>query len=220
MDVNGGRVSFGHVAGYDPGGNADHGVAILTILDERVTGVEHRCMNTAEDVISWLSQFTDLCTLGVDTLAAWSTGQSGFRPADRWLRAHYPSVRASVVSPNGMYGSMALNGMSVLLALRAAMPNLPITETHPKVLYHALTEQKYNFQLNRDRMIAALSTWLGRPVAPDTEHEWDALLSAWAGFQHLSSRSWRDLHALPVSVGERVVFPCGPVVYVWPEQNS
>ena len=56
--------------------------------------------------------------IGVNTLTAWSTGRAGWRPADRWLRYRYPEVRNSVASPNSLFGSMALNGMSVLMSLR------------------------------------------------------------------------------------------------------
>ena len=67
----------------------------------------------------------------------WSTGRCGWRPADRWLRGQYPRVANSVVSPNSLFGSMALNGAACVHQLAAQWPDAMISETHPKVGYHA-----------------------------------------------------------------------------------
>ena len=94
------------IIGYDPGGNDAHGLAELHVHDGRAIRISTRTLGTAEDVVSALDSLSSLAALGVDTLSCWSTGPSGWRPADRWLRERYPDVQNSVVSPNSLFGSM------------------------------------------------------------------------------------------------------------------
>jgi len=57
---------------------------------------------------------------------------------------------------------------------------------------------------------------LGTPIATDDEHQWDALISAWAAAQGLLGTWPIDLHALPPGQGERLVMPTGLTRYYWP----
>jgi hypothetical protein len=138
----------GLIIGYDPGGNGAHGVAELLVEEGRATSVSMRTMATTEDVIVFLEKTPSIAALGVDTLTCWSTGKSAWRPADRWLRQRYPAVRNSIVTPNSLFGAMGLNGMATLLAVRLRRPDILITESHPKVLYHHLSGQKYDYGLD------------------------------------------------------------------------
>ena len=56
------------------------------------------------------------------------------------------------MSPNGLYGSMGLNGVAVLIALRQRFPDMLITETHPKVFHWHLYKQKYDYAKNQRTM--------------------------------------------------------------------
>lgn len=209
-------IVSGTIVGYDPGGNKRHGVALLLMNNEIIDGIETKTFNTAAEVIRFFKDCKQLIGLGVDTLTCWSTGQSGWRPADRWLREEYKNVRNSVVSPNGLYCSMALNGMIVLLSVRDKNRDIFITETHPKVLYYHLTKQKYNYDKN-GKMDRWLSDHLGQPLKTANEDEWDAAFSAYAAFQSLT-RAWeRDLHQLPTNNNESIVYPCGITFFFWPE---
>jgi hypothetical protein len=209
-------VHTGEVIGYDPGGDGTHGLAILRIVDSRVIQLETDTLPTADDVIERINTIPKLLGLGIDTLTCWSTGRCGWRPADRWLRAKYPIALKSVVSPNGLYGSMGLNGMAVLIAARASHPNSQITETHPKVLYCHLAGSKYNWTNSSAKMTGSLGAWLGRAVRVSNEHEWDAALSAYAALQGIIGDWHLDLHDLPVVRGERLVKPAGEAHYYWP----
>jgi hypothetical protein len=80
MPINGGIV------GYDPGGNGSHGVAELEIEHDRCVHATVLSLETAEDVLRWILRSNNLVWLGVDTLATWSTGPSGWRTADLFLR--------------------------------------------------------------------------------------------------------------------------------------
>jgi hypothetical protein len=209
-------VYSGELVGYDPGGDRTHGIAVLRVEGGAAASVTTVTVSTAEYVISRIGAIPNLLALGIDTLTCWSTGRCGWRPADRWLRDKYPIAVKSVVSPNGLYGSMGLNGMAVLIATKAQHRAARITETHPKILYCQLAGQKYNWADNKDKMIASLSGWLSCPVNPKNEHEWDAALSAHAALEGLTGRWEGDLHQLPVNQGERLIEPAGKTHYYWP----
>jgi hypothetical protein len=66
-------------------------------------------------VIEYIEALGSIDALGVDTMTCWSTGRGGWRPADRWLRERYTDVRNSVMTPNGLAGSMGLNGKCALI---------------------------------------------------------------------------------------------------------
>ena len=177
----------------------------------------HTC-KSVEDAIGWFEGLSVRpASIGVDTLTCWSTGVSGWRPADIWLRRQYPEARASIASPNSIYGSMSLGGMTLLLALRSIFPNIIVTETHPKVLYKVLSGRKYDFVANKPAMLELLSRSYGVSADCGNDHEWDALISAVVAF-HAASGSWaRDLHQIDVDRGSRLVKPCGDTSYFWPE---
>lgn len=137
-------LTDGVIVGYDPGGNGRHGLAILLVRDGAPVELETLTLETAEDVASRLESLGVLIGLGVDTLTCWSTGPSGWRPADRWLRHRYPEVENSVASPNSLLGSMGLGGMAVLIATRQTHTSTTVTETHPKVLCWHLLGKKYD----------------------------------------------------------------------------
>lgn len=128
----------GTIAGYDPGGNGANGFALLTMKDGKPASISVTTLSNAEAVINKI-QTEDILGLGVDTLSCWRTGNSGWRPADKWLRTRYPAVRNSIASPNALSGSMAINGMSVLIETAKMFNDIALSETHPKVLYYALT---------------------------------------------------------------------------------
>lgn len=206
----------GEVLGYDPGGDGTHGIAVLTVADAAVVSVQTRTLATAEEVIDQGASSRCLLAIGIDTLTCWSTGRCGWRPADRWLRKKYPIALKSVVSPNGLYGSMGLNGMAVLIAVRAYHPDAEITETHPKVLYCHLAGRKYNWDANSEGMTQSLGNWLSYDLKVSCEHEWDAVLSGYAALQGLTRRWETDLHELGVGSGERLIRPAGDTHYYWP----
>jgi hypothetical protein len=208
----------GLIAGYDPGGNHGHGLAVAEFYGGDCRSIVVETLQTAEAVIERLESLAHLRAIGVDTLAAWATGSSSWRPADLWLRSHYKQVSSSIVSPNGLYGSMGLNGMAVLLSARLRHPNIAITETHPKVLYWALTKKKYDYAGNSRSMDSELSSWLACDVETSNDHEWDAAVSVFAAVMGLSGRWTRDLFTEETPESGRLLFPAGQASYWWPER--
>lgn len=206
----------GTIMGYDPGGNSHHGVSFLTYRQGRVIASSINTYQTAEEVIESTSQFDELLGVGIDTLTCWSTGHSGWRPADRWLKQRYTSIKNSIASPNSLYGSMGLNGMAVLLSLRKAQLKLPICETHPKVLYFELAKEKYDYSYNHQAMDEFLSNLLQTNIVTENDHEWDSVVSVFAVAQGIEGNWTNDLHSLQKVETERLIEPCGKTQYWWP----
>lgn len=207
----------GTILGYDPGGDGKHGVAFATCEKGVVTGCELTTLRTAEQVIAATADYTDLIAVGIDTLTCWSTGPSGWRPADRWLKKRYKPITHSIASANSLFGSMGLNGMAVLLALRACNPALVVCETHPKVLHFALQGAKYDYRNNRPEMDKFLSQAISQPINTSNDHEWDAAISVYAVMQGMAGRWSHDLHAIAPDPGEQIIEPCDTTYYWWPE---
>lgn len=141
--------------GYDPGGNKKHGVAALPVRCGVAESPLGCTKQTAEHVLTWFreqaAQFGGpVLGIGVDTLTYWSGALNGGRQADLYLRSRYDEVRGSVIWPNSLYGAMSVNGMFVLRRLHECHPRLYATETHPKVLYYALSETEQEKRLNLD----------------------------------------------------------------------
>ena len=196
--------------GFDPGGHRAFGLAILEhgrVLSATVSSVE--------EAMSWTVSACDgrePVAAGIDTLLHWSDGASGWRPADKKLRMAYPAARSSILSPNGLFGSMAIGGMALALRLKRRWPNIHLNETHPKVLASALRGQRH-----RDGDIATVSEWFALHSGLDLGgcsggHEFDAVLSAWATQTGLAD-GWTDL----VSDAASLLFPAGKTSYLWPK---
>ena len=207
----------GTVVGYDPGGNCKHGLARATVRDGDIVCVTTKTLRTVADVFASIRDIKTPLGIGIDTLTCWSTGHSGLRPADCWLRQRYPDVKKSVQAPNSIYGAMSVSGMALLVALRREFPDIFVTETHPKVLYYALFKEHYDYTVpNTSVMDKCLSRLLNVDIAPQNEHEWDAAISILPVVRRLHE-SWElDLHALSTNSDERLVQPCGTTNYVWP----
>ena len=211
------RKTTGTVIGYDPGGKRGNGLCRLFIKDGSIYDGNTMTLDNSEQIIQNIQNESSVLAVGVDTLTSWSTGEGGWRPADRWLRGKYKEVKNSILSPNSLYGSMALNGMAVLLSLRAQRPDLFITETHPKVLFWCLMREKYDYKNKKKVMDKTLRNKLGFEIKSANSHEWDSAISAFIALQGLMGIWKHDLHKMPCTVGERLINPCGETHYFWPE---
>lgn len=210
----------GKIIGYDPGGNDRHGVAELMVSDGKPIQLRFSTLRNAQAAIRWFTVEGIPLAAGIDTLTVLSTGDSEWRPADRWLRGQYSLVQKSVVNPNYLQGSMALNGLALMVSLRSAYNGILISETHPKVLYFCLSGLRYDYESNRIAMNAHLSNWLGLNADTGNDHEWDAVVSCFAVFEGISGRWSGDLHQIPTAEGESLVQPSGPSWYYWPTSQN
>ncbi len=218
--------------GYDPGGNDKHGFCAAILEQSKIRQLKIWTPKTAVEVLEHIRSYRSgsrkelPVILGVDTLTCWSLDKSGQRHADRLLRNNYSRVAGSVIHPNALYGAMTLNGMAVILKCReeCSETGLTICETHPKVLYHALTEEKYDFQGNRDCMIDCLANLFKAAMKEEAlkkevcniknDHEFDAALSLLAAWKHAIGEWTTDLHQ--GADKDRHVFPCGKTCFPWP----
>lgn len=102
------------------------------------------------------------------------------------------------------------------ILLRQAIKKIGLNETHPKVLYHALRgpNHRYSFRENK----ASMNKWLIQELIgiPELEikndHEWDALISAWATWQGHAGKLTTDL----MEDFKNPILPAGKVTYFWP----
>jgi hypothetical protein len=198
--------------GFDPGGYGKFGVAIVD-----GNCIKASTVSTVDDAMKWA---VDECgtqqpkAAGIDTLLHWATCRSGMRPCDKLLRARYPEAQNSIMSPNSLFGAMAIGGMALALRLRQKWPGLVLNEAHPKVLLHARFKRYEPKDLQSVEMAIRCFTHRGDYTESnvETEHELDATLSAWATQKGLAE-DWVDI------VGDRknLLFPAGDVRYLWCE---
>lgn len=171
--------------------------------------------------------------MGVDTLTYWGCEDNGRREADFYLRNEYNAVHPSVMSPSRLSGAMLLPGAIVLLRLRARDQAFYVTETHPKVLFHALTDkEKIYKEVDLDKRNGWLGEIMGmadRKPACSDDHQWDALISAWAAYRGYASKRgrahWRNLVDEQEKSKEgqhksEIVYPAGCVEYRWPNNEE
>lgn len=206
----------GKIVGYDPGGNGNHGVASLIVDDGCPIKLSFTTVRNAQAALDWFAIGEIPVAAGIDTLTVLSMGDSGWRPADLWLRGNYPQVQNSVVNPNYLQGAMSLNGLAVMASLRSLSESILISETHPKVLYYHLTGIQHNYRINQQLMNDQLSQWIGLSITTGTEHEWDAAVSCFAVFEGVSRRWPNDLHRLPSVADDEFVNMGGPSHFYWP----
>jgi hypothetical protein len=220
-------MSAAFIVGYDPGGAGAHGIAALEVRAEGThwspVGLKLRLVRSLHDALAWQQ---DACrgrivAAGIDTLTEWNSGDGGWRPADLWLRAKYPAVAKSVVSPNSIYGSMAVNGAAflTLLAPRFRSDGTMVTEAHPKVCFFAMTGKKHAWVDDKSGMVAWLTRELGVGESAgfdDKDHCFDAGIALLAALRG-ANREWPiDLHALPREVDDDRVQFFGQTHYWWP----
>ena len=181
--------------------------------NNRLTAVTSTC-DSVDEALDWFKDEVGESTVdaaGIDAPLSWATGRAGWRSMDIYLRKRYRPVQRSVLSINSAAGSMVVQGMAVALKLKKIWKGIRLNETHPKVLYYALTGHSYKYG---QPMVRCL---LGRFTPPLTvpitnEHEWDALFSAWATWQGLDGGWANNL----MKEAKGLLFPAGPVSYFWP----
>lgn len=200
--------------GFDPGGQI--GAAVVRFVDFDRTEVEVCTVSSVDDAVEWairVSPENGPIGAGIDAPLSWSTTRSGWRPMDRFLRERYPTMQKSVLSSNSAFGAMAVQGMALAIRLRERWPSVALNETHPKVLYHALTGGAYARD-DMTEMIGWLQNCFDPPLTCRTtdEHQWDALISAWGTWQGITDSWQNDLCA----GHDDLLFPAGKVRYYWP----
>lgn len=210
----------GQIIGYDPGGNDNHGLTVIEFKNSHIDSIHIATYSHVEALLEHVLQLSNPIAIGVDTYTCWCSDYSGWRPADLWLKKQYPEIRPSVASPNSLYGSMSINGMGLLVELRQQFGDIVISETHPKVIFYALTGQKYAYLKKRPFMEQLLTQRFSQSVVTNNEHEWDAAIAAYSVWQGISGNWTQNLHQLPLKENTRLIHPAGKNFFFWPEVSS
>jgi predicted nuclease with RNAse H fold len=171
--------------GADPGGKNRFGIAVLN-----EDGTFHTyCVSCADDALEYISNAS--IGLGIDSPLWWSSGVSGDRRADQWLRKTYKISGGTVQAANSLRGAALVQGHMLIARARHLYPRLKITEAHPKAIVKAL-------KLNSWQIIARQFALKGSE--PNTEHEQDAVLSAIAAREGFLGR-WK----IDLTLGHRLI---------------
>jgi len=99
------------------------------------------------------------------------------------------------------------------MCLQEEWSGILLNETHPKVLFETLFAERYRAETLSDAVTKFARRTRLKVATPVGEHEFDALISAWATREGLSGH-WSDL----VSNDSDLIFPAGKRVhYFWPK---
>jgi predicted RNase H-like nuclease len=202
--------------GADPGGANAFGVALL-----RPDGTfESEVVSCADDAIEWLRRkAVTVLAAGIDAPLWWSSGKSGDRAADQYLRRRFNIFGGTVQAANSLRGAVLIQGALLAMGLRRQSPKLPITEAHPKALLKALWPKLSKSDRPWKKIAKRFRLEGPEPKHDERQDKRDALLAAIAAREGSAGRWTRDLALCERLNGEQdpAAVPWGPVHYWWPE---
>ena len=195
-----------HWVGSDPGGEGNFGIAILT-GDEQPRTLSVDC---ADEAIEFVREHINRTPagVGVDAPLWWSSGPSGDRQADQWLRKRYRLSGGQVQAANSLRGAALTQGAIFVQRIREIYPAVPVTESHPKALLKAMADDSWT----------TFSARFHVNINPANEHARDAIIAAVAAREAFEGRWTHDLseRRLP-SEQDPKLYWLAPVHYYWPE---
>lgn len=192
--------------GADPGGAGKFGIAILDVDQPPQT----LCVDCAEEAVAFVREH--LCRapagIGVDTPLWWSSGRSGDRHADQWLRKRYGLSGGQVQTANSLRGAALTQGVMFVQRMREHYRDVPVTESHPKALLKAVAKNDWRIFSARFQL----------DTTPPDEHARDAIVAAVAAREGFEGGWTHDLSVTRL-VGEQdpMEYWLAPIHYYWPE---
>ena len=193
--------------GADPGGEGKFGIAVL--IENGKSCIS--CVNCTDDAIAFVQRHISgmPCGVGIDAPLWWSSGRSGDRNADRWLRQRYGLSGGEVQAANSLRGAALTQGVMFVQRMREIYPAVPVTESHPKALLKALTQGDWN----------VFAEIFGLKVVTANNHERDALIAAVSAREGFQERWLHDLSSnRSTSEQDPNNYWLAPVHYFWPEK--
>ncbi|MBN8453933.1 DUF429 domain-containing protein [Accumulibacter sp.] len=192
--------------GADPGGRGNFGIAILAGNDKPQTA----SVNCADEAVVFVRARVHHppAGVGVDAPLWWSSGPSGDRHADQWLRRTYGLGGGQVQAANSLRGAALVQGAMFVQRIREAYPAVPVTESHPTALLNALLGNDW----------ATFAARFHVNAEPRNQHERDALIAAVAAREGFTGNWTHDLGQKRLA-GEQdpARYWLAPVHYYWPE---
>ena len=205
--------------GADPGGANAFGVALLGPDGS----FESAVVSCADDATKWLSRkAVTILAAGIDAPLWWSSGNSGDRAADQFLREQFNLSGGTVQAANSLRGAVLIQGALLAMGLRRQSPNLAITEAHPKALLKALWPDLSKSERPWEKIAKRFRLEGPEPDDDERKDKRDALLAAVAAREG-SAGLWKCDLALCERPKEEQdpqdpdAVPWGPVHYWWPE---
>jgi len=196
--VNNDRSAFW--LGADPGGKNAFGVARL-FGKRRSETFRVSCADEAVELID-----DEPLGVGVDAPLWWSSGISGDREADRWIRKKYAIPAGTVQAANSLRGAALVQGMMFVQRIREKFPDVRVTEAHPKAVAIALGGWE---KLSVSKIL---------PSRTRSEHERDAIMSAIAAREGFCGNWPMDLSEDRLaSEQDPRSFWLAPIHYYWPK---
>lgn len=225
-------------------------VSVRIARDGTYSDLDANCLRDATEVEAWLRKYPSAAALGIDTLLAWSWSgarpcddllrkrysdsktiniintrgcvhcENGLSELRRVQAKPEWRNSDSVVAQNSLYSAMTLNGALVAMAVRNDRPELPLVESHPKLLLHAAK----GIGAAREHLVAGYAEALcqGKPHVARSygprvheDHMADAFVAAWCASRWYFKHWTTDLYDLTPSEGYH--FPAGRAEYPWPE---
>lgn len=196
--------------GADPGGKKNFGVAVLWPDGFACTC----CVSCADEAVEAVNEWLDGASpagVGVDAPLWWSSGISGGRCVDQWIRSRYGLSGGQVQASNSLRGAALVQGPMFVQRIRELLPVVPVvpvTETHPNALLVALdTDERAFYRRFSVRLKAGVVS----------EHERDAMISAVAAREGFGGRWCHDLSDFRYpSEQDPSRFWLAPIHYFWP----
>jgi predicted nuclease with RNAse H fold len=192
--------------GADPGGSGCFGICLLYADGSAATAN----VSCADDAVVFVQDHLREKPegAGVDAPLWWSSGPSGDRRADQWLRKRYGLADGEVQTANSLRGAALVQGVMFVARMREHYPGIPITESHPKALLKACCSGSWKSFAERFRV----------RCEPAGEHGRDAVIGAVAAREGFMGRWPNDLSEYRVA-GEQdpKSYWLAPVSYYWPE---
>ena len=193
--------------GADPGGKGRFGIALLIDLDPPLTAVVSCVDEAIAFVLAHIGK--QPAGVGVDAPLWWTSGPSGDRHADQWLRKRYRLSGGEVQASNSLRGAALTQGVMFVHRLRETYPAVRVTESHPKALLKAIADGRW----------ATFAARFNVNASPADEHTRDAIVAAVAARETFDGRWTANLaNSRLTSEQDPLTYWLAPIHYGWPEE--